>query len=281
MDPRCIECVERSNRRLIGKYNLQGEAAERFNTWYASQLAGTTEPTVELQRAITRRLTEITGIADLYAEEKRVSNQLALELCEEWRPRVKQAADPLTLALKLAIAGNIMDYGAHDHFDLEATISRVITTPFAIDHSQRLRERLVQSSRLLYLADNAGEIVFDRLLIETLGHPDVTLVVRGGPVLNDATLADAHTAAMEQVASVISSGLALPSTHVEKSSDELQQHFRQADLIIAKGQGNLEGLIERNDPRIFFLLMAKCDVMAEKLGVTKGSFIVMNQTDNV
>lgn len=281
MDPRCIECVERSNRRLISKYNLQGEAAERFNTWYATKLSATAEPTVELQRNITRELTAITGIADLYSDEKRTSNQLALDLCQRWRPRVMQAADPLMLALKLSIAGNIMDYGAHDHFDLEATISRVITTPFAIDHTQRLREQLQQSARLLYLADNAGEIVFDRLLIETLGHPDVTVVVRGGPVLNDATLADAETAGLDQVAHVISSGLALPSTHVEQSSAEMQQHFRQADLIIAKGQGNLEGLIERNDRRIFFLLMAKCDVMAEKLGVTKGSFIVMNQSVNV
>lgn len=280
MDTRCIECLDRSNRRIIQKYKLENDAAIRFNTWYNNQIALLGQQTVELQQRITRKLTEITGIQDLYTDEKKASNQLALSLYTVWKPRVESSSDPLLLALKLAIAGNIMDYGAHDQFNLEATIKQVITTPFAIDHSELLRQRLAKSESLLYLADNAGEIVFDRLLLETIGHQNATLVVRGGPVLNDATFSDAEAVGIGQVASIISSGLALPSTYPEKSSEEMKRHFKEADLIISKGQGNLEGLIEQADPRIFFLLMAKCDVIAEKIGVNKGSFIVLNLTEN-
>lgn len=277
MDQRCIECVERSNRRLIEKFRLASDAAGQFDAWYTRQRAETGEPTVELQRRITQKISHLTGVTDLFHEEKKNSNQLAKKIYDEWQPKTAASSDPLLLALKLAIAGNIMDYGAHDHFDLEATIQHVLKTPFAIDHTEQLRERLTRSARLLYLADNAGEIVLDRLLLETIGHPEVVLVVRGGPVLNDATLADALEAGIDRHATIISSGVALPSTDVEKSSDELKRHFNEADLIISKGQGNLEGLIDRHDPRIFFLLMAKCGVMAEKLGVLKGSYIVMNK----
>jgi len=277
MDQRCIECLERSTLRLINKYKLTGEAELQFNEWYRHWLANSGHSIVELQQHINRKLSAITGIGDLYHDEKMESNRQALQLYAKWKPRVEASGDPLLLALKLAVAGNVIDYGAQDTFDLEATIQKVIETPFAIDHSALLRKQLAHSRRILYLADNAGEIVFDRLLIETINHPNIALVVRGGPVLNDATKDDAMEAGIERVAEIIDSGLAIPSTMIDESSDELKSHFREADLILSKGQGNLEGLISLQDSRIFFLLMAKCDVMAEKLGIAKGSFVVMNQ----
>jgi len=129
----------------------------------------------------------------------------------------------------------------------------------------------------LYLGDNAGEIVFDKIFIETIMHNNLTYVVRGASILNDATLEDAKNTGMDLAADVFSNGYGAPSTILRKCSREFQKVFQEADLIISKGQGNLEGLITHHDPRIFFLLMVKCDVIADLLQVQKGDFVVYNQ----
>jgi uncharacterized protein with ATP-grasp and redox domains len=120
--------------------------------------------------------------------------------------------------------------------------------------------------------------IFDKLFIRTMNHPDLNYVVRGGPILNDATMEDAEFAGMGEIARVISNGYDAPSTIPEKSSKEFQQYFEEADIIISKGQGNLEGLIALNDKRIFFLLMVKCDVISEFLKVEKNNLVVYNSS---
>jgi hypothetical protein len=189
---------------------------------------------------------------------------------------VLTSPDSFDMALRLAIAGNIMDYGAANSFDIHETIEHVLSVKFAIDKTKQLKQRISQAKSILYLGDNAGEIVFDKLFIEVLRHPDLTYVVRGGVTLNDATLEDAETVGMMSVANVITNGFDAPSTVLEKSSDEFLAYFQSADLIISKGQGNLEGLIHEKDSRCFFLLMVKCEVMAEFLNVDKGSIVVLN-----
>jgi uncharacterized protein with ATP-grasp and redox domains len=171
-----------------------------------------------------------------------------------------------------------MDYGANHTFDVENTINEVVTKPLSIDHSTQLKEKIAQAKSILYLGDNAGEIVFDRLFLETIHHPNVTFVVRGGATINDATMEDVQTVGMQHVANVITNGFDAPSTVLERSSEEFRRHFAKSDLIISKGQGNLEGLYSLRDKRIFFLLMAKCDVIAGFIGATKGSCIVYNES---
>jgi uncharacterized protein with ATP-grasp and redox domains len=176
----------------------------------------------------------------------------------------------------MAIAGNIIDFAVSDSFNILMTIETALASEFAIDHSLQLKEALKNAKSVLYLGDNAGEIVFDRLFIETLKHPNLTYVVRGGPVINDATMEDAEYTGMTKAVNIISSEYDAPSTIINKSGKLFQQYFKDADLIISKGQGNLEGLLSLNDKRIFFLLMAKCDVMSEFLKVKKNSLVVYN-----
>jgi len=135
-----------------------------------------------------------------------------------------------------------------------------------------------EADSVLYLGDNAGEIVFDKLFIQTMNHKRIIYAVRGMPVINDATMEDAEYVGMKESARVISNGYDAPSTIVDKSSDEFKSYFYSASLIISKGQGNLEGLVHLNDKRIFFLLMVKCNVMAEYLRVEKDSFVVFNSS---
>ena len=191
---------------------------------------------------------------------------------------IRQSKDPFDTALRLAIAGNIIDFAANDNFNLQATINKTLNSEFAIDHSKQLKKAIENAKTVLYLGDNAGEIVFDKLFIQTINHPGLTYVVRGAPVINDATMEDAEYIGMKEIVNVISNGYDAPSTVPDKSSKQFQQYFRKADLIISKGQGNLEGLISLNDGRIFFLLMVKCDVIAEMLKVKKESFVIFNSS---
>lgn len=230
----------------------------------------------EFARELHNILKSYTLNPDPYKAEKKVNNDQALNMIPELEKIVKQSEDPFNTALKLSIAGNIIDFAANDNFDLKATIDRVLGSDFATDHSKQLRDAIGKAGTVLYLGDNAGEIVFNKLFIDTIKHPNLIYVVRGGPVINDATLEDADYIEMENSATVISSEYDAPSTIVNKSGKLLQQYFKEADVIISKGQGNLEGLLSLNDSRIFFLLMVKCDVMGEILNVPKNSFVAFN-----
>ncbi|NTW25952.1 MAG: DUF89 family protein [Lentimicrobium sp.] len=279
IDPRCSDCLLRTYQRLFGKFNTTVTEQQDFLMFFKELIrVGDHKTTPEIQRELSLAFSSISGVVDLFAEEKAESNRVALELYSEWKPKVTASANPFKLALRLSIAGNIMDYGASNSFDIHHTIEYVNSAGFAIDHTDLLEEAISRAKKILYLGDNAGEIVLDKLFLETIGHPDVTFAVRGGIALNDATIQDAEAIGMEAVAIVISNGFDAPSTVLAECSAEFLTIYHAADLIISKGQGNLEGLIDENDPRIFFLLMVKCELMAEKLSVEKGSFVVYNQT---
>jgi uncharacterized protein with ATP-grasp and redox domains len=199
-----------------------------------------------------------------------------MQMSGELEQTIKNSDDPFTTALKLAIAGNIIDFAVNDNCDLEGTIEKVLNSDFAVDHSAKLREELKKAGKVLYIGDNAGEIVFDKLFIREIAHHDLTYSVRGAPVINDATMEDAEYTGLTSMVKVISSEYDAPSTILEKSGEEFRAHFEKADVIISKGQGNLEGLIGESDPRIFFLLMVKCEVMAEFMNTQTGSYVVWN-----
>lgn len=276
-DHRCADCFRRGYQRLLSKHQITDKAiVQAVRHQLEAHIEANSLSSPEMQQQLSRHFSRLTGIADPFAEEKRISNSQADSLYHEWKPKVKQAAEPELLALRLAIAGNIMDYGAHQHFDLEQTINEVLDADFAIDHSERLLQEIKKAEKVLYLCDNAGEIYFDKLFIETLQHPDLTAVVRGFPALNDVTFQDALQAGLQEVCKVIDNGSDAPSTILNDCSREFLHAFQQADLIICKGQGNLEGLLPEADGRMYFLLMAKCDVIADFLEVNKGDLIVFN-----
>lgn len=278
IDERCIQCFIRTYQRLGEKFNCSPSQMLLFNTRAKEIfLKHKTDNSPVIQRELNQIFCQIIDNFDPFAEEKRLNNSVALKLYEQWKPKVLSAKDPFDLALRLAVAGNIMDYGANNNFNISETINQVLNASFAIDDALVLKNRISNAKNILYLGDNVGEVVFDRLFIETLMHHDVTYVVKGGPIINDVTLKDADEVEMGFVADVISNGYNAPSTVLSESSKQFLELYRNADLIISKGQGNFEGLMNEHDPRIFFLLMAKCDVIAEILGVKKGSFIVYNQ----
>jgi damage-control phosphatase, subfamily I len=278
IDERCVQCFLKTYKHLFQKFDVdeshQQDFLEFFNETVKTKGFLTTP---EIQRILNKSFCKIVGFADPFAAEKKSSNEIALNLYDIWKPKITESEDPFDLALRLAIAGNIMDYGANISFDIQQTITCVLTDNFAIDHSHLLRERISDAKVILYLGDNAGEIVFDKLFIETMMHTNVTYVVKSNPVLNDVTMKDASQVGMFDAASVISNGFDAPSTVLSCCSHEFLTIYESADLIISKGQGNLEGLLPHSDSRIFYLLMVKCDIIAKRLNVQKGDFVVYNQ----
>ena len=216
------------------------------------------------------------GGRDPYRQAKETSTRQALALYPRLKALVAEADDPLETAVRLSIAGNIIDLGLGGGYDLEGTIERVLAQPFAIDAYAAFRDGLTRADWVLYLADNAGETVFDRVLIETLDRP-VTYAVKGGPILNDATRHDALAAGLGPVTTIVDSGSNAPGTIIELCSQEFRHLLDQAELIIAKGQANYESLSGIAVP-IFFLLQAKCPVIAQSLEVPVKS-IVLKQGD--
>ena len=275
----CYGCFLKTYQRLFEKFRLTQEQQDEFLDFFhytLEKFKNSTSP--EIQRELNQCFCKIVGVDDLFEDEKIKSNSIAQGLYKDWSPQVPISKNPFDLALKLSIAGNIMDYGANNSFDIKSTIRRVIFAKFAINHSKQLQDKIKEAKSILYLGDNAGEILFDKPFIETINHPNITYAVRSGFALNDVTLHDAIDVGMNSVAKVIENGYDAPSTVLTKCSPEFKKIYNSVDLIISKGQGNLEGLINENDPRIFFLLMTKCNIMSKLLNVAKGSFIVYNPT---
>jgi len=234
----------------------------------------TTPP--EIGDQIHRRVREMVADGDPYNEVKRAATDEALRLRPWMRATIAGAQDPLETAVRLAIAGNIIDYGHNPNYDLEATIADATQRPLDANDMDALRSALTRAQEdgdgILFIGDNAGETVFDRALIEIL-DVNVTYAVKGAPVLNDATLEDAQQAGLDETAELVSTGSDTPGTILVRTSDAFQCLFAEAEVIIAKGQANYETL-SPGDERIFFLLKAKCPVIARDLGVETGGLIV-------
>jgi len=226
----------------------------------------------ETGRLIYQMVSRVTGNADPYRQLKRESTEQALTLYPAMKKTVEQADDGLLTAIRIAIAGNVIDPGANATFDIEEALQDVMEQKFAVCDYQAFKRYLADSGRVLFIGDNAGETVFDRLLIEQMNIPAV-YVVRERPVINDATYDDAVKAGLDTVATIISSGTDAPGTVIPTCSREFRQILDQSDFVVAKGQGNYEGLSDYPHP-IFFLLKAKCEIIAEAIGVTKGDIIL-------
>lgn len=221
---------------------------------------------------VFKRIYELANTEDPYYEEKKYYNQQALKLYEALKNIVETSNDPLYTAIKVAIAGNIIDLGILNisKLDLNEYIKEIINIPLAIDHYFYFKNELEKSNKILYLLDNAGEIVFDRILIEELVKTkEVIAVVNEKPIINDAVMEDAIEVGLNKIVKVITTGVGTVGKPPELGSKEYQDTFLSSELIISKGQANYESL-EGKGYNIFFLLKAKCEIVAKHLGVKEG-----------
>ena len=227
-------------------------------------------PPPHMGRRIHALVRLATGNADPYREVKQRSNEMALSRCPGLRRQVQASSNPFETALRLAIAGNIIDFGFNSALD------DALTAPIDAGTVAALQNAVGNADAILYLADNAGEIVLDRLFLELLPVEKIALVVKGSPVINDATRADAKTAGLAGLVEIIDNGADAPGTILDICSQPFRERFGGAGLVIAKGQANYETL-SGVDKHIFFLLKAKCPVIARDIGCEIGTLVVLEQ----
>jgi len=273
----CLSCFIRQAldaARMVSTDPAVHERIVREVLRWASEMDLDQPPAVVGQR-VHRRLREITGVEDPYRAAKDHLNRMALSLLPELKAEIEAAPDRLVMAVRLAIAGNVIDMGVYGNVtetDVRRSVRQALAEPFTGEQNG-FRQSVAEARSILYLADNAGEIVFDRLLIEQLSPARVTLAVRGAPVINDATMTDARAVGLHEIVEVIDNGSDAPGTIVEDCNQDFNRRFTEADLILAKGQGNFETLSD--EPRnIYFLFKAKCPVIARHVGVPVGTHVL-------
>jgi damage-control phosphatase, subfamily I len=238
------------------------------------QIADMSRPPAYATTFIHRKIRQMLG-KDPFEELKSEYNKIALGLYPSLKKMVGQSKDPLWTATRLAIAGNVIDFGIFTSVDIEGATDKALNSPLAVDDFEIFKKAISNADTIVYLADNAGEIVFDRLLIETLISfgKGVTVVVKGGPVINDSTLKDALESGLTRICQVIDNGSDAVGTILALTSSTFQDTFNNAQLVISKGQGNFETLIgiQKN---IFFLFQSKCNVVSKELGLSRGSMLL-------
>ena len=274
----CIPCFIRQSleaaRLATEDPGLQAEIVRRALILASEQ--DFDRPPPVMGQALHRLIRRLAGDADPYREAKERFNRAALAFYPELKRLIESSPRPFETALRLSIAGNIIDLGVNADLrveDLEAAVHEALDAALAEDEVVQLVEKVRAAKSICFVADNAGEIVFDRLLIEELPTERTTVVVRGAPVLNDATLEDARAVGLAEVVRVVDNGSDAPGTLLDDCSEEARRLLADSDLVIAKGQGNYETLSELGE-RVFFLLRAKCPVIARDIGCAVGALVI-------
>ena len=230
----------------------------------------------EIGQKMHRLIRSLVGSDDPYYRVKKQFNSLALKLYPDLRKQIINSNDQFETAVRLAIAGNIIDFGVKSSLsesEVKKTINDSLSSYLDPEQVLNFKNAVIEAEKIFYLADNAGEIVFDHLSIEQLPIEKITVVVKGLPVINDATIDDANVVGLGRIVEVIDNGSDGPGTILETCSQSFRNRFEDADLIIAKGQGNYETLSDL-DKNIFFILKAKCPVIARDLGCEVGEMIL-------
>lgn len=221
---------------------------------------------------IYKEVSNITGVADPYRKVKESNIKEALSLYPELKTIIRKSENKLLTAIRIAIAGNVIDLGVGKEFNIVEDVKEILHQEFGVLDFNEFEKQLEKANTILYIGDNAGESVFDKILIEELGKP-ITYVVRDIPVINDVTYQDAVDSGIDEVAEIISSGSSAPAIIPELCCENFLEKFNAADMVISKGQGNYEGLSNVNRS-IFFLLKAKCHVIADDLNVKENDIIL-------
>ena len=284
----CIPCFQRQALESL-RMNIQDEQLQEMVLRKVMNILlkiDWSSTPLEIAYKVHKIVREETRIEDPYEKIKKMYNDIALNFYPKIKQKVNESSDPLNTAVRVAIAGNIIDFGPKNkgEFDIEKTIEDVLSKEFTISDYRIFKEKIKKASNLLYFVDNTGEIVFDRLLIETIlefrkkigvdQDLKITIVVKDGPVINDATLKDARYIGMDKIPNVEFRMTTNGDSNIgpNLNSKEIKSWIKNHDITIAKGQANYEGLSQFND--IFFVLITKCRIIASDLGVKEGDIVL-------
>lgn len=283
----CIACIINKANKLADKYIVDKHKKYSFINKVLREIADVKyERTAPyLVAKVMRILKKETKIDDFYIKEKKLFNEKLLSMEQDIEQIINSSKDRFSTAIKIAMAGNIVDFGALDEisFDLvNEIIQKTLENDFNEDLYKKLKEDLSKGKTLLYIGDNAGEIVLDKIFIReiTMKYPDVEIyfAVRGKPIFNDVNVEDAYFVGMNNYAKIIDNGTDLPGTDLIEVSDEFKKVFAKADIIISKGQGNFESLPGCGE-NIYYMFLCKCDLLMKELKSEKLLSVFIHESD--
>jgi hypothetical protein len=259
----CIPCVIRQCQRAVRMVTDDEDKLLSVTHRVLERIQELTldEPPSRFTSRVLLEAYAALGTDDPFAEARKQMNELGARAAARARAKIEQAGDPLHAAMLFAAVGNVIDIGPQSSFDVDAALAN---PHFQHDDYRLFREKLHGAQAILYLLDNAGEVFFDRLLIERLSGFQITMVVKPAPILNDAILSDANAAGLARFGTVISSGTRVLGIDPSESSAEFGAAFETADIVIAKGHANYESVVDLARDA-FFILKAKCPVVAQRL----------------
>jgi uncharacterized protein with ATP-grasp and redox domains len=273
----CIPCIEsyvlRTARHVSDDDWLQRKVL--LDTMDVLRDASYDRSPPEICYDVIKAANKMLGVSDPYKDVKKELNKLSVPLGAKAEKAIQDAADPLRASLKYACAANSLDVGILGEVSPEQVLRTVEERDFEIDNYDQLKEDLEGAKTVFYILDNAGEVAFDKLVVQQLLDKDITCVVRQTPVLNDATMEDAEAVSLSKLCNVIDPGADLIGLPLDLCSGEFKDAIGGADVIIAKGQANFETLEGASPKNTFFLLVAKCPVVAGVLGVSIGDLVLL------
>ena len=276
----CLPCAVGQAINTLRRTTDDPAAVERGLRAVLSRLATADwqRTPAEVSMVSYRVAQEVSGIEDPYLSDKRDCNARAMALLPGLREEAQAAEDPLLASLLLAVAGNVIDLGINQQFDIERDIRAQLDHGFDREEYAAFRDAVTDAETILYIGDNAGEIVFDRLVVEQLLPRRVIFVVKGGPIVNDAMREDAEQVGLPELCEVIDTGIGEFGFVWEHVTDECRQAFRDADLVISKGHANFETVTELGEEgdKTFYVVKAKCPLVARLLGVELGGVVLLS-----
>lgn len=276
--PECYSCVLQQFVAEMNLLDLDLETQTRL-VKTGLVLIGETEDSAtapDLSGKLHTLLRDRVGDVDAYAESKRISHKIAMEYEKDLQRLLENGPDKFTQGLKISATGNLVDVIYAREYHLWDEVENSVNQDLLGDGVEAFRKELSEAPHLLYLADNVGETVFDKVFIESLNIP-VIYAVKGGPILNDATLEDARAAGIDKLAKIVETGSRSPGTILSQCTEEFQKLYNESPLVLAKGQGNYETLDSEGD-KIFFLLRLKCPIISREIGFPHGSIVLKQGT---
>jgi uncharacterized protein with ATP-grasp and redox domains len=284
-----LECIPCYIRQVIDAAKMVTEDEKLIGCILRKALVAASEFNFDgigllTQARIQRAIKDLMPDDDPYCNIKKKFNIICLSLEEELKKIIRESVDPFETSLRISLAGNIIDFGPKKilkESDILDSIREAMNQHIDRSKINLLKDNIESSNKILYIGDNSGEIVFDKIFIESLPKRKITFVVRGGPALNDSTMKDAEMVGMKKIVRVITTGLDMPASILPLCSEEFLKEYEESDLVIAKGMGNYEALSDE-DKNIFFLLKVKCPVIVESFnGRHKLGEVVVDSNFNI
>lgn len=274
----CIPCFLNQTIRIMNLTKINSKTKEKIFKKIMDNLKkfNMNASPAEFALSMYELIEDNIDMRNFYKKIKYADNYSASSSLNKVNNIIKKSKDPLETLVKISISGNIMDFAANPTYNVVNKIKESLSSKFAVNDYLQLKKQIHNSKSIIYIVDNAGEIIFDKLLIEKLSeisNAQLTVFVRSKPVLNDVTEEDARLIGLDKIPNVKIKKIKTIFPFVHKPNS-IENDLKKADLIISKGQANYECLSE-SKYNIYFLLVAKCDVIARNIGVKKHSFVLM------